>query len=78
MPRTPTFTLHMSEDETMNASVNKNTIEDSTWYLVNAQCCVHYYKHKDDFINLRFIWSGDKSNCKPQCLVEGVSKSWLT
>lgn len=37
MPNTSTSTLHMGENETMSASVNKNTIEDSGWYIVNLQ-----------------------------------------
>ena len=71
MPRTSSFTLHMNENKTLNASVNKNTTEDTTLYLVNAQCSVHYYKYKWNFINFSLSWSGKKSRCKLQCLVDG-------
>lgn len=79
---TSTFTLLMSENETMNASVNKSTIDEVTGTIPN-KCsinirCTHYYKHKGDFTNFRLSWNGEKSNCKPQYFVGGSVHSWLT
>lgn len=75
MPNTSASTLHMGENETMSASVNKDTIEDSGWYIVNTQrmntSCIYHYKSKGDFINFRLSWSDEKSNHKPQHLAVG-------
>lgn len=79
---TSTFTLHMDENETMNASVNKNIIDEVPGTIHNkcsiTICRTHYCKHKGDFTNFSLSCNGEKSNCKPQYFVGKSVQSWLT